>query len=108
MANSRDPIFFPPQIRTSISNERGQGLIEYLIIVALIAVGTIGIMRVMGQAVGSRFATISDALQGERKTHAVDAIDDNLLRKKDLGDFMNGVGGSGTGTGGGTSGGGSK
>ena len=81
MANSSDPIFFPPQLR-SVSNERGQGLIEYLIIVALIAVGTIGIMRVMGQAVGSRFATISDAIQGERKTHAVDAIDENLLRKK--------------------------
>ena len=103
MANSRDPIFFPPQ---AVSNERGQGLIEYLIIVALIAVGTIGIMRVMGQAVGARFATISDAIQGERRTHAVDAIDENLLRKKDLGDFMNGVGGSGSGSGSGAGNGG--
>jgi Flp pilus assembly pilin Flp len=76
-----------------IQNRRGQGLVEYLIIVALIAVATIGVVRVMGQAVASRFATISYALQGQKKTPHVDEIDENLLRKKDLGDFMNGVGG---------------
>lgn len=76
-------------------NERGQGLIEYLIVVALIAVATIGIMRVVGQAVGTRFASISDALQGERKTYTVDKIDENLLKRRDLGTFMNGVGSRG-------------
>lgn len=89
--NSPDPVFFP-------SRESGQGLIEYLIIVALIAVATIGIMSVMGQAVGSRFATISDALQGKKKTYRVEQIDDSLTRKKDLGDFMNGVATEGGGS----------
>ena len=77
-------------------NQRGQGLIEYLIVVALIAVATIGIMRVVGQAVGTRFASISDALQGERKTYTVDKIDENLLKRRDLGTFMNGVGSRGS------------
>lgn len=86
------PIF--PLSKKFLKNQRGQGLIEYLIVVALIAVATIGIMRVVGQAVGSRFASISDALQGERKTYAVDNIDENLTKKKDLGNFMNGVGAS--------------
>ena len=86
--NLKDPSPFP-------LNERGQGLIEYLIIVALIAVATIGIMRVVGQAVGSQFAGISDALQGKKKTYAVDTIDDSITKKKDLGNFLNGVAGTG-------------
>ena len=85
---SYDPAPFP-------LDQRGQGLIEYLIIVALIAVASIGIMSVVGQAVGTRFASISEALQGRRKEHAVQSVDENMLRKKDLGDFMNGVGGAG-------------
>ena len=91
--NSNDPSLFPPRSSkpSQVSNERGQGLIEYLIIVALIAVATIGVMRVLGQAVTSRFATVSDALQGTKKTYAVDQIDDSITKKKDLGDFMNGV-----------------
>lgn len=71
--------------------QSGQGLIEYLIIVALVAVAAIGVMRVVGQAVNSRFASIAYALQGERKKIQVDAIDEADLRKKDLGDFMQGV-----------------
>ncbi len=81
---SSDPAFFP-------SNEKGQGLIEYLIIVALIAVATIGVMTVLSQSLRSQFASISDALQGKKKTYRVEAIDESLTRKKDLGDFMNGV-----------------
>jgi Flp pilus assembly pilin Flp len=88
---SRPHPFTEVTLRT-LKNQRGQGLIEYLIVVALIAVATIGVMRVVGQAVGTRFATISDALQGNRKEHKVDAIDEKLLKRRDLGDFMNGVG----------------
>ena len=38
-------------------NQRGQGLVEYLIIVALMAVATIGIVRVLGQTVSAKFAS---------------------------------------------------
>ena len=84
---------------SSLKNARGQGLVEYLIIVALIAVATIGVVRVMGQAVSSRFATITYALQGKKKSAAVE-VDESLTAKKDLGDFMNGVGDSGGKSGG--------
>lgn len=76
-------------------DQRGQGLVEYLIIVALIAVATIGVVRVMGQAVSSRFATISYALQGKKKTVQVDNLDDSEMKKKDLGDFVEGAASSG-------------
>lgn len=74
-----------------VKNQRGQGLIEYLIIVALVAVATIGVVRVLGQAVSSRFNTVTYALQGKKKVTQIDNLDDNQLKKRDLGDFMNGV-----------------
>ena len=74
-----------------INNQRGQGLIEYLIIVALVAVATIGVVRVLGQAVSSRFNTITYALQGKKKITKIENLNDSQLEKRDLGDFMNGV-----------------
>jgi pilus assembly protein Flp/PilA len=76
--------------RNTLRNQRGQGLIEYLIIVALMGVATIAIMRVMGEAVTKRFANITHALQGE-ESHEKATIDKSDLKKHDLGDFMNGA-----------------
>jgi pilus assembly protein Flp/PilA len=76
-------------------NQKGQGLIEYLIIVALMAVATIGIVRVLGQTVSAKFATATYALQGTRKAVRVESVDDSLHKKKDLGNFMNGAGDGG-------------
>ncbi len=89
--------FSPTFGRTSgvIRNSRGQGLIEYLVIVALVAVATIGVVRVLGQAVNSRFATITYALQGKKAKPAVDTIPEEHLKKRDLGNFMDGVGSTG-------------
>lgn len=82
---------FTRSSRASIGNQRGQGLIEYLIIVALVAVATIGVVRVLGQAVSSRFNTVTYALQGKKKTTKIENLEDHQLKKRDLGDFMNGV-----------------
>lgn len=81
--------------------ERGQGLVEYLILVALISVATIAVVRVVGQALNSKLASVAYALQGQRKKPAVDSIPEAHLKKRDLSDFMNGVGRSG-GAGGGS------
>ena len=47
--------------------QRGQGLIEYLILVALMGVATIGVIRILNQTVKSRFASAIYALQGKSK-----------------------------------------
>jgi Flp pilus assembly pilin Flp len=78
-------------------NERGQGLIEYLIIVALMGIATIAIVRVMGQTVASRFASVTYALQGKKKQVSPERIDEGTYKKKDLGDFFEGVGDRGSG-----------
>lgn len=69
-------------------NNKGQGLIEYLIIVALMAISTIGIVSVMGENVKARFASITSALQGKSQKYKVQEIDPNLYNKSDLSNFF--------------------
>ena len=42
--------------------ERGQGLIEYAIILVLVAVVVVAIIRVLGPKVGNIFSTINSSL----------------------------------------------
>lgn len=84
-SNRHDPI---------IRNQRGQGLIEYLIIVALMGVATIAIIRTMGNVVSSKFAAISYQLQGEA-TAPKARIDKRSHQKRDMGDFFKGAASAG-------------
>lgn len=79
----------------ALRNQRGQGLIEYLVIVALMGVATIAIVRVMGQTVTSRFASVTYALQGKRKQVTPEKVEESYHKKKDLSDFFDGVGSKG-------------
>ena len=81
----------PPKLAI-VRNERGQGLIEYLVIVALMGVATIAIVRVMGQTVEAKFGNIAHALRADGKTEKVETIDASYTKKKDLGNFMDGSG----------------
>ena len=52
--------FFSPSKQT-----KGQGLVEYAIILALVAVIVIAVVRVMGPGVGNTFSTINNSLPGD-------------------------------------------
>ena len=71
--------------------QRGQGLIEYLILVALMGVATIGVIRVLNQTIKSRFASAVYALQGKPKKVKMDSLKERDYQKSDLGNFMNGA-----------------
>jgi pilus assembly protein Flp/PilA len=43
-------------------NERGQGLVEYAIILALIAIVVIAVMRLMGPKLGNTYSLISNSI----------------------------------------------
>lgn len=75
----------------SVRNQKGQGMIEYMILVALIAVGTIGVVKVVGQNVTKQYENINRAL-GAKKSRKLqlDNASDGQLNRKDLSDFMNG------------------
>ncbi|MBC7741968.1 MAG: hypothetical protein H7061_07215 [Bdellovibrionaceae bacterium] len=74
-----------------VKNQRGQGMIEYLILVALIAAGTIGVVKVVGQNVRIQYENINRVL-GAKKSTQLDSknANDNQLNQKDLSNFMDG------------------
>ena len=42
--------------------EKGQGLVEYAIILALVAIVVIAVMRLLGPKIGNTFSTIANSL----------------------------------------------
>ena len=71
--------------------QKGQGLIEYLILIALMGVATIGVIRVLNQTIKSRFATAIYALQGSSKKAKTESVKETHYKKTDLSDFMTGA-----------------
>ena len=45
-----------------ISKERGQGLVEYAIILAFVAIVVISVVRLLGPRIGDTFSTISNSM----------------------------------------------
>lgn len=45
-----------------VKDESGQGLVEYVLIIALVAIGLIVIMIIFRNSIGAIFKTISDTL----------------------------------------------
>lgn len=74
-----------------LKNQKGQGLVEYLIIVSLVAVATISVMRVVGQSVQVKFAKVAESLGANVDSEIKDAtVTETNWKKKDLRDFMSG------------------
>jgi len=72
-------------------NQKGQGLIEYLIIVAIIAIGALSIMRVVGQSVNLKFATIAKSLGADVDGNIGRAkVQQSHINKKSMRNFMSG------------------
>jgi pilus assembly protein Flp/PilA len=47
-----------------VADESGQGLVEYVLIIALVAIGLIAVMIVFRDSIGGIFDTISEDLDG--------------------------------------------
>ena len=75
-----------------ISNRKGQSLIEYMVIVALMAIASMGVMRVLSQTTSARLANIAQTLQGGKKKVRiqVEKIEQDDVRKKDMSNFFQG------------------
>jgi pilus assembly protein Flp/PilA len=44
--------------------EKGQGLVEYAIILAFVAIVVIAVMRLLGPMVGNTFSSVSNSIPG--------------------------------------------
>jgi Flp pilus assembly pilin Flp len=75
-----------------IKSSRGQSLIEYLIIVAIVAVGTMAVVRVVGKNVSVQFANIAKALgSGDDTPLKAEAPNVRTYKKRDLSNFLEGA-----------------
>ncbi len=55
---------------TRLRGRKGQGMTEYIIIVALIAIAAIGVVSLFGDNIRALFATSANALAGDQKASA--------------------------------------
>ena len=60
----RNPSFFLERkvLMLFAPKEKGQGLVEYAIILALVAIVVIAVMRLLGPKIGNTFSTINSSL----------------------------------------------
>ena len=76
----------------NLNSQKGQGLVEYLILVCLMAVACIGVIRSINHVVNAKFTEIDYALRGVHKKVKKDSVDVSLSEKRDLSNFMKGAG----------------
>ena len=76
------------KLRKSIRDESGQGMTEYIIIVALIAIAAIGVVSLFGDNIRALFGASADALAGnEDRTVNTNENGTALEGHKSLKDF---------------------
>lgn len=75
-----------------LKNKKGQSLVEYLVIVALVAVGSISVVRVVSANVNARFANVANVLGGKAAGTNVEVqeVTSGMTKKKDLSNFFEG------------------
>lgn len=71
-----------------LNNQRGQSLIEYLVIVAFVGIASIGLVQLLGQNISISLANISNALGSNGPSESYKKAD-GFTNKKDFTNFMN-------------------
>lgn len=66
---------------------RGQGMTEYIIIVALIAIAAIGVITLFGDNVRAIFGASTEALAGESSAKVDTKMKKNTYKTKNIKDF---------------------
>jgi pilus assembly protein Flp/PilA len=69
-------------------NQRGQGLVEYLTIVALIAIGATAAVQVLGQDISVQFNQISKFLRNDHSAGRHEPLEERHLRRKNFSNFF--------------------
>ncbi|NNG45793.1 MAG: Flp family type IVb pilin [Deltaproteobacteria bacterium] len=57
-------MFSPFGILVWGKDERGQGMVEYALIIFLVAIAVLGLLTALGTSVGNTFSSISSTLSG--------------------------------------------
>ena len=71
-----------------LKNNNGQGLVEYLILVALIAVVSIGVVKVVGNNISTQYENINRAMGAGPSEALKMRSAGNAVNQKDLSNFI--------------------
>ena len=71
-------------------NASGQGLVEYLILVCLVAVSTIAIVGVVGRNIREQYANVSATIRGEGQNVTLSRPDTSSYESRGMDDFFEG------------------
>lgn len=82
------------ELTRTLRNEAGQGMTEYIIIVALIAIAAIGVVTLFGDNIRDMFGASAQALSGDEAATRSVATHGNEAKHKNLQDFANNSEGS--------------
>lgn len=75
-------------LQSQKKSKRGQGLTEYLIIVALIAVSSIAVIRVTSKNLRAGFGEVANAIGGQTSNNLKkEDVSPKILEKHDLSNF---------------------
>ena len=69
---------------TARTGKKGQTMVEYIIIVALVAISLIAVFTYFGRATGKTVASAAAAIseeEGNKAQQAVESIDENTIKK---------------------------
>jgi Flp pilus assembly pilin Flp len=73
--------------KLKLKKPRGQGMTEYIIIVALIAIAAIGVITLFGDNIRALFGQSANALAGETTVTKRTNVSKDKMEKKGLKDF---------------------
>jgi Flp pilus assembly pilin Flp len=76
--------------RTFQQSIKGQGLIEYLVLVCLITVSSIAVVSVVGANIKELYANVAHSIQGKRKIEFSD-VEKPMYQSRSLEDFTEGA-----------------
>jgi uncharacterized protein (UPF0333 family) len=87
----------PPKEEVHL-NKKGQGLVEYLVLVCLIVVSSILVVSSLGRSIASSYANISHAItKGDAKAVTVPEVKKEAYGGRHMGNYMENAKGSTSG-----------
>lgn len=75
-----------------LKNKKGQGLIEYLVLVAIVGIGSLAVLRLVQAQVSNKFAQIAVQLgAGGKENIENQTVEKSATSKKDMRSFFEGA-----------------
>lgn len=74
----------------TLRNKKGQGLVEYLVLVCLLTISSIAVVSVVGSNIKELYANVANSLQGKEKVSFTE-VEKEMLKGRTLENFTEGA-----------------